>query len=88
MDVLHTVCIGGLSWCCAVPCCPPAQYQAALNKKVDDEKQRQKLYGSRVRQTDAIMVLLHTFCSGAALLLPCIVIHLTQVRSTADEGTE
>jgi hypothetical protein len=35
---------------------------------------------SRVQQTEVLLVLLHTFCSGAAFLLPCIVIHITQVR--------
>lgn len=61
--------------------CTCLQYQAAACKKVEDEKLRQKLCAARVRQTEVLMVLLHTFCSGAALLLPCIVIHLTQVRA-------
>lgn len=54
------------------------QYLVLLSKRFDDEKQRQKLYRSRVRQTEVLMLLLHTLCSGAAFLLPCIVIHLTQ----------
>jgi hypothetical protein len=55
------------------------QYASAVCKRVEDEALRQRLRAARVRQTEVLMVLLHTFCSGAALLLPCIVIHLTQV---------
>jgi hypothetical protein len=55
------------------------QYASAVCKRVEEEGLRQRLRAARVRQTEVLMVLLHTFCSGAALLLPCIVIHLTQV---------
>lgn len=63
------------------------QYLVLLSKRFDDEKQRQQLYRSRVRQTEVLMLLLHTLCSGAAFLLPCIVIHLTQVGGRVLLGT-
>ena len=73
---------------CAVLYCVVLQYKLELSKKFDDKQKRQRLYGSRVRQTDALMVLLHTFCSGAALLLPCVVIHITQVSGGQGPGTQ
>jgi hypothetical protein len=41
-----------------------------------------------VRQTEVLLLLLHTFCSGAAFLLPCIVIHITQVCLFVLRGAE
>jgi hypothetical protein len=55
------------------------QYLASVCKRVEVEKLQRHLYVSRVRQTEVLLVLLHTFCSGAAFLLPCVVIHATQV---------
>jgi hypothetical protein len=74
-------------WSAAVApgdCCDlfELQYLANVCKRVEDEKLQRRLYVSRVRQTEVLLVLLHTFCSGAAFLLPCVVIHATQVSAT------
>lgn len=70
---------------CRCDCCGlfGLQYLASGCKRVDDEKLQRRLYVSRVRQTEVLLVLLHTLCSGAAFLLPCVVIHATQVRPAA-----
>lgn len=71
------------AWCvCGVLLLVVLQYQEAVSKRVEDEKQCQKLCAARVRQTEVLVILLQAVCSGAALLLPCIVIHLTQVSGS------
>lgn len=64
--------------CCVV------QYRSAASKKSDDpegSKAAVRAYRSRVMQTEVVTFILNVVNTSAALLLPCCVIHWTQVRT-------
>lgn len=59
------------------------QFKAALAKREVGEKEAAKQYKLRVRQTETLLLILNAVNTSAALLLPCFVIHWTQVSGRA-----